>query len=455
MMALGRAWSARYLRWPRSLLWRTFLLIALLMLLSVAAWFAIFRVYQEEPRARQMAQLIISVVNLTRSAIINAAPERRRALLLELSDREGIRIYPFDAHDEIAPLPDQALWLSTADFLRHELGQQTRFSLERNGEPAVFISFGIAEDGDNDYWLVLPRERIERLPHRQLLDWGLAALLLSLTGAYLIVVSITRPLRALARATREIGRGRQPPPLAADGPSEIAAVAHAFNQMSQDLARLDSDRALILAGLSHDLRTPLTRLRMGLEILLPEEATATDLTREGMIADIEDLNQTIDQFLDFAREPGHESREECDLSALLRDLANLYARRGIELETHIAAMPPCSLRTQGIRRAVSNLIENALRHAGSSGLYLALSASNDSALVIEVGDRGPGIGPADIERLKLPFTRLDAARGNSYGAGLGLAIVERIVRSHEGQFDLLPRPGGGLIARLTLPRHGT
>lgn len=423
------------------------------MLLSVAAWFAIFRIYQEEPRSHQMAQLIVSVVNLTRSAIINAAPERRRALLLELSDREGIRIYPYDPHDEVAALPDQTLWLSTAEFLRHELGQQTRFSLERNGEPAVFISFGIAEDGDNDYWLVLPRERIERLPHRQLLDWGLAALLLSLSGAYLIVVSITRPLRALARATREIGRGRQPPPLAEDGPSEIAAVAHAFNQMSHDLARLDSDRALILAGLSHDLRTPLTRLRMGLEILLPEDVTTTDLTREGMIADIEDLNQTIDQFLDFAREPGYEPREECDVSALLRDLAKLYARRGVSLETRIASLPPCSLRAQGIRRAVNNLIENTLRHAGDSGLYLALSLLDELTLIIEVGDRGPGISQVDIERLKLPFTRLDAARGNSFGAGLGLAIVERIVRSHDGQFDLLSRPGGGLIARLTIPRH--
>ncbi|KYC29124.1 putative osmolarity sensor protein [Sterolibacterium denitrificans] len=437
--------------WPHSLLWRTFLLVALLMLLSVLAWFAIFRLYQEEPRARQIAQLMISVVNLTRSAIINAAPEHRRELLRDLSDREGIHIYPYESDESIAPLDNEFILRRVKAHLLDELGPQTQFTLERNGEHAVFISFAIDEEGDNEYWVALPRERIEHILHRQWLGWGLAAILLSLGGAYLIVFRVTRPLRALAQAARQIGRGRQPAPLAETGPGEIIDVTRAFNQMSADLSRLDSDRALILAGISHDLRTPLTRLRMGIEMISADDPAAQD-TRDGMIADVEEMDQTINQFLDFARETGNEPLQETDLTALLNDLANQYKRRGTALETAFELLPPCLVRTQAIRRAVTNLIDNALRHAGSDGLSLALRLDDPQHVVIEVNDRGPGISPAEVERLKLPFTRLESARSNTAGAGLGLAIVDRIARSHNGSFQLLPRPGGGLTARIVMPK---
>ena len=434
---------------PRTLLWRTFLLVATLMLLSVLAWFAIFRAYEQEPHARQMSQLIVSVVNLTRSAIINAQPEKRRALLRDLSDREGIHIYPVEENEVIAALPDYALLELVATRLRNELGPQTRLSLERNGEHAVFISFSIDEGEESEYWLALPRERIERVIHWQWIGWGLAALLLSLGGAYLIMFRVTRPLQALSRAALEIGRGQHPAPIPETGPTEIVALAHAFNQMTTDLARLDSDRALILAGISHDLRTPLTRLRMGIELMTPD---CTDTaTREGMIADVEEMDQTIGQFLDFARETGGEPLQETDLGALLNDLAAQYARRNITIETNIAQLPPRQVRPLALRRAVANLIDNALRHAGREQLLLALRQEKEG-IHIEVSDRGPGIPAQESERLKLPFTRLETARSNVGGAGLGLAIVERIARSHGGVLHLLPREGGGLLARISLPR---
>lgn len=440
--------------WPHSLLWRTFLLVALLMLLSVLAWFAIFRLYQEEPRARQTAQLMISVVNLTRSAIVNAAPEKRRELLRDLSDREGIHIYPYENDEDLTPLDNDSVLLRVKTYLIDELGPQTQFTLRRKGEQAVFISFSLDEGGANEYWVALPRERIEHVLHRQWLGWGLAAILLSLGGAYLIVFRITHPLRALAQAARQIGRGRQPGALAEQGPEEIIDVARAFNQMTTDLSRLDSDRALILAGISHDLRTPLTRLRMGIEMISDAAADNSTLqeTREGMIADVEEMDQTINQFLDFARETGSEALQKVDLTALLNDLSHQYARRGVNLDNQFELLPPCQLRPLSIRRAITNLIDNALRYAGREGLSLALRLNETQQVIIEVGDRGPGISPAEIERLKLPFTRLETARSNTAGAGLGLAIVERITRNHHGIFELLPRPQGGLLARITLPR---
>ena len=282
--------------WPHTLLWRTFLLVAVLMLLSVLAWYGIYRAYDREPHARQMAQLMESVVNLTRSALLTAHPDKRHALLLELSDREGIHIYPVEENETIAALPDRPLLQLVEAQLRRELGPQTRLTLERNGEKAVFVSFRIDEEDENEYWVALPRERIERVIPWQWMGWGLAALLLSLVGAYLIMFRVTRPLKALSNAALEIGRGRTPTPVEEGGPTEIAALARAFNQMSTDLARLDSDRALILAGISHDLRTPLTRLRMSIEL-----SGADAETQESMSLDIEEMDQTIGQFLDFAR----------------------------------------------------------------------------------------------------------------------------------------------------------
>ena len=433
---------------PRSLLWRTFLFVALLMVLSVAAWFAIFSTYEREPRARQLAQTLVSVANLTRAALISARPEARRELLRDLSDREGIHIYPADAADRVEALPDRAFLRRVEELVREQMGPATRLTLEREGERALFVNFRIDDSDEGDFWLALPRERIDRVFPLGWLGWGVAALLLSLVGAWLIVFRITRPLKALQQAARKVGAGEAPARLDESGPTELATVAHAFNQMSTDLAQIDQDRALILAGISHDLRTPLTRLRMGIEM------AADEGLREGMTADVEEMDKTIGQFLDFARSEGGEAPQEMDVAALLEEIAAQYRRRGFRVDSVAGQEPALAaaipLRPQALRRAVSNLIDNALRYAGSeSPVELALSAAAGE-FSLEVRDTGPGIPPEDVERMKRPFARLESARTNAAGAGLGLAIVDRIARSHNGRLELLARQGGGLIARLVL-----
>lgn len=435
---------------PRTLLGRTFLLIAVLMLLSVLAWFYIFTTFEREPRARQLSQMIVSVVNLTRTSLVAARPEARIDLLRELSDSEGIHIYPAEESDRVAPLPGRPFLHRLLQLLREQLGPATRLTMELEGEQALFVSFTIGED---EYWLALPRERIERHFPVQWLGWGAAALLLSLAGAWLVVFRVTRPLKTLERAAAEIGQGRRPAPVVEAGPEEIRTLARNFNQMTADLARLDEDRALILAGISHDLRTPLTRLRMGIEMAVGDEAT-----RDEMTTDIEEMDRSIGQFLDFARVDAGEAAEAVDLRALIDDLAAQYGRRGAQVTTTITATggdgpPILQLRPKAFRRAIVNLIDNALRHAGSGNpVELGLDVRDKSA-VIEVRDRGPGIPPAEAERLKLPFTRMEASRTDAIGTGLGLAIVDRIIRGHGGRFDLLPREGGGLTARITLPQR--
>ncbi|MCF8200250.1 MAG: HAMP domain-containing protein, partial [Sulfuritalea sp.] len=403
---------------PRSLLWRTFVFVSLLMLLSVVAWFAIFRSYEREPRARQLAQAVVSIANLTRAALISARPEARRDFLRDLSEREGIRIYPADATDRVARLPDSALLRRVEELVKNQLGPATRVSMEREGERALFVSFRIDDSEEGTYWLALPPERIERVFPLGWLGWGVAALLLSLLGAWLIVFRITRPLKALQQAARKVGAGETAPRLDESGPTELATVAHAFNQMSADLELIDQDRALILAGISHDLRTPLTRLRMGIEM------AADEGLREGMSADVEEMDKTIGQFLDFARSEGGEAPQDVDIAALLAEIATQYRRRGFKVTTAMPSPPtPAAtgartVRPQALRRAINNLIDNSLRYAGSKSPVELLLGAPSGELCIEVHDAGPGIPDEEVEHMKRPFTRLEAARSNVTGAGL-------------------------------------
>lgn len=427
---------------PRSLLWRAFLLIASVIVLAIAAWVLIFRAFDVEPRTKQIAQMVVSVVNLTRSALINAKPELRRELLLDLAEQEDIRIYPAERGEKlVVPPQDRPMLNLLSAEIRKHLGDKTRIALERNGERGFWVSFAIGED---QYWIELPRERVERQLALQWMGWASLVLILALFSAYIIVFRLRRPLGALTEAARAIGRGRRPPHLDESGPEEIQTVSRAFNSMASDLARLDEDRALILAGVSHDLRTPLTRMRLGLEVgpLDPQ-------VQQGMISDIDEMDRIIGQFLDFARGAAGEEPQQMDLAQIGRDVARHYRETGHALEEHIGDVPTLRVRPLALRRVISNLLDNAYRYA-KTGVELHVENAGDEVLV-RVLDRGPGIPAEDSERMKQPFTRMQSARTNAGGSGLGLAIVERIAQMHGGRFHLLPREGGGLEARICLP----
>jgi two-component system osmolarity sensor histidine kinase EnvZ len=427
--------------WPRSLLWRTFILLAALVLATTGAWFEIFRAYELEPRARQISLYLVSIVNLTRTALITSQPERRHELLSELAEREGIQVYPAEPGERIVPPTDRPLVRLVREIVRRQLGEDTRFAVEREGKPGFWLSFHIDDD---EYWVRVPRERIERQIALRWLGWGALALALSLLAAYFLVSRVNRPLRALASAASVIGKGKMPDPLPESGSEEIRTLSHAFNQMSRDLARLDADRALILAGVSHDLRTPLSRLRLGLEM-----SGADAQLKDGMTADIEEMDRIINQFLDFARTDGGEALQRADLAAVAAEVAEHYRRHGRMVATELPSVPELPLQAMAMRRVLLNLIDNALRYGGKE-VSVAVRAENGAA-VLDVADRGPGIPAAEVERLKQPFTRLEVARSDKGGAGLGLAIVERVVRAHRGSFELLAREGGGLIARIRIP----
>ena len=437
---------AHRLTWLRSgLLWRTFFLLAFLIAVSMAAWVASFRVVERTPRSEQIASEVDSIVTVTRAALLHSAPMLRRELLFELATAQGIRVYPKEVSDEITPLPDSELIRLVAANVRNRLGDNTEFAGTVNDIRGFWVSFYIDDD---DYWLMLERDRIERASGIQWIGWGGVTLLLSLIGAIFISRLINQPLARLSTAARAVARGKTPPRLPESGPAEIREANGSFNQMVQDLKQVESDRAVILAGISHDLRTPIARMLLEVEMAkLPEDA------QRGMQADLAQMEAIIAQFLDYARpaEPG--SHAVFDLSALLRKVAH-EAQRSADIE--VSSSIDDALRMKGhqteIERLLANLIENARRYGKTAGHEIAqidISASLiDGGVLIEVADHGSGLPEEQIPHLLRPFTRMDTARSQANGAGLGLAIVDRVVQKHHGRREIKNREEGGLAVRV-------
>jgi two-component system osmolarity sensor histidine kinase EnvZ len=211
------------------------------------------------------------------------------------------------------------------------------------------------------------------------------------------------------------------------------------------LKRAEEDRALMLAGVSHDLRTPLSRIRLGVEMLDGPDSSL----KEGMVQDVEDIDSVIGQFLDFARVNSEELvMSKVDVNELVNGVIQRYSHQGKHVTARLRTLPPATMHAPAIQRVLTNLINNALRHGGDE--VTVETAEDHRRARISVLDRGPGIPETEVERMLQPFTRLNSARSTT-GSGLGLAIVDRIVKMHNGTIRLLPRADGGLEARVELP----
>ena len=209
---------------PRTLLARTFLLLATLVLLTTAAWLSVFRYMDAEPRARETAQLAASAVNLIRASLFAAAPEKRFGLFAEFSSREGIRLLPAEPEDRIEAMPESRFFNLLQGELIRRLGEHTRMAASVDGVPGFWVSFRLDDHDDEEYWLVLPRERAARSFAQHWLTWGLLAVALAMAMAWLIASRISKPLKALAKSAETVGRGQTPEPLPEDGADELAQV---------------------------------------------------------------------------------------------------------------------------------------------------------------------------------------------------------------------------------------
>ena len=420
------------------------LLIALLLAISIYASLKIFDFFDREPRATTAALQAITIVNYTRASLIAAHEDRRMALLNELSGREGVRVYVADFLEDIEPLPNDPFIQLIAQKIKERLGVETIITVNHYGITGLWISFNVDQD---DFWVVIPKIQVDRPFPWHWLWWGALVGLLSLFGAYLIAARINRPLNLLVHAAEKLRNGEPAPRLPEDSVDELREVSRTFNKMAESLVRLDSERTLLLAGVSHDIRTPLARLRIAVE-LLPDEGCES--LKSGMIEDIADMDNIIHQFLDFVRGVEGEPTKMMDINQLLHSLGERQARAGRELKLSLSSTYFIPLRPLAMQRLLDNLVGNAYTY--SKGKVEVVSRITAEKIVISVLDNGPGIPMEHAERLLRPFERMDSARNkNEGGSGLGLAICNRIAKLHRGSLELINRPLGGLEARLTLP----
>jgi two-component system osmolarity sensor histidine kinase EnvZ len=441
---LGWFWSG--------LFWRTFLLLSFLTTLSMASWIGMINVFQRGPQVEQTAELLVSVVTITKAALTHSAPDLRQELLLELVSNEGIRILTLEPTDKVDPPPSTPLMDDIAGRVRDKLGKDTRFSRRVNDMPGFWVSFDI--DGDK-YWLMLERDRLAGLTRVQWVGWATVVGALSLLGAALISSLVNLPLARLSAAARAIAQGKPPAPLPEKGPQEIIEANRSFNQMVVDLQQLEKDRAIILAGISHDLRTPLARMQLEVEM-----ANLSTDAREGMQSDIAQMDAIIGQFLDFARPTESATFTPIDLSDLLEGCAREADRLqdvritlDVDPDIHVLGNPT------DLRRVVNNVIENARRYGKTAGTDVAeidiachvRVTAHGKRAVVEMSDHGVGVPDDQIQQLLRPFTRLDSARGQANGAGLGLAIVERVIARHNAELTVRNREGGGLLLQFAVP----
>ncbi len=440
-------------RWGLSLFWRTFFLLALLLIGSVMAWLQTLRSLEFEPRAIQTAQQIASLVNLSRAALIHADSIARVSLLKTMTEQEGVRIVPREPTDSFEPFDNDTLGRRITLELVQRLGPGTQLANSVNQIEGLWVGFTIDDD---NYWMRTDRERFNRTAGRTWLIWLLTAAALSLAGAALIARRINRPLKQLSFAASRVREGDFEASTLDEtvATSEIRAVNIGFNRMTEKLAKIEEDRAIMLAGISHDLRTPLARLRLETELSVSDAQA-----RENMAADITQLDAIIGKFLDYAR-PDKVPLSDVTLKEVL-DACLFGVRKRSDMRIEIDLADDLHVQADGVElgRVLSNLIENAGRYGKSLSSGIAeidiTAYARDKWVLLHVRDHGLGVAPEQIPNLTKPFYRGEAARTAANGAGLGLAIVEKTVSRMGGSFSLSNASSGGLVATIRLRRSAT
>lgn len=431
---------------------RTFFLLAALLLVSILAWLQTLRAFELEPRAVQTAQQIASIVNLSRAALIHSDSIARVSLIKTMTEQEAVRILPREPGDRFEPFADDSLSQRMTQELATRLGADTVVATSVNDEPGLWVGFTIEDDR---YWMLTDRARLQPPVGKTWIIWLVIAAALSLAGAALIAGLINRPLKDLSVAASRVREGD----FAAGqldetvATHEIRQVNIEFNRMSHQLAQIEQDRAIMLAGISHDLRTPLARLRLETELSVGDEAA-----RDHMAADIDQVNAIINKFMDYAR-PDQIELVPIKLSEVVnRCVYALKDAGGMQLKIDIADGLTVMGDEVELARVIANLLENAGRYGKTPGSDVAqveiVAAARDTRVAIEVRDHGPGASGQHLTQLTKAFFRGDAARTAATGAGLGLAIVEKNVRRMGGTFELQNRSSGGLSARIELNRAG-
>jgi two-component system osmolarity sensor histidine kinase EnvZ len=432
-----------------SLFWRTFFLIGLLLASGVFAWTQTFRALEFEPRATQAAQQIAGLVKLTRAALLSSDGINRIALIKGISNQESLKLAPREPGDKWEPYEVDRISRAIGHELRSQLGPDTLVASSVNGAPGLWIGFSIAKD---PYWLQADPTREGPMAWSTITLWVSIALLATVLGSAAIARLINQPLKELSFAASRIREGEFDSRLDENTmTSEIRQVNMGFNRMARELAKVEQDRAVMLAGISHDLRTPLARLRLEAEMSVHDEEA-----KHNMALDIDQLDAIIDKFMDYAR-PGESKLSPVHLSSVVdREMAAFRDTSQIRLTSRVAIDTKVMADDTELGRVLQNLFENSRRYGRSTDTGIARVlvsyARTGPWVILTVRDFGQGADPKKLAQLTTPFFRGDAARTAATGAGLGLAIVDKAVQRMGGTFELVNAPDGGLMAHIRLKK---
>ncbi|TDB48760.1 two-component system sensor histidine kinase EnvZ [Photorhabdus luminescens] len=430
---------------PRSTFTHTLFLIMAMLFISLVTSYLVVVNFVIMPSLQQFNKvlayevrtLMAEKLKLEDGSFLVISPVVRREIYQEL----GITLYS-ESDAEIQGLR----WARHYDFLSEKmseyLGGKADLRLEINTDnPILWLNSYLSPD----IWVRVPLTEIEQNQFSPIFRYTLAILLLVFGCIWLYIRFQNRPLLEMEYAARQTGKGIMMPAVREAGSLEVRVAIRAFNQMSAGIKLLESDRTILIAGVSHDLRTPLTRIRLATEMMSKEDAYLS----ESINKDIEECNAIIEQFIDYLRTGQEMPMEFCELNAILKEV--ISAENGYEqdIENHLSLNPiTVNANPISIKRALANMLVNANRY-GNGWIKVSSGQTNKFAW-FQVEDNGAGIKQEDLPRLFQPFVRGERARSSS-GTGLGLAIVQRIIDAHDGKIEMGASPRGGLSIRVCIP----
>lgn len=426
---------------PRGLLGRTLLIMLMPLVLVQAIALQMFYGSHLNIVSRRLSASIAGEIAYTLDLLHRFDTPRDRAWVLTMAQQQ----FQLDIQIEPGAVLQHEKWHNIPGPADDDLAQalterfHAPFTMDWTSDArSVLIHL---QQPDGVVVVVAPRKRLSTGTIFLFVGWlvGSALLLFAIAAAFMR--NQVRAIRRLARSAEAFGVGREGPPIRPEGAAEVRQAAAAFNRMQERIRRFLAQRTEMLAGVSHDLRTPLTRLRLALAMLPSTEDTRQDI--QEMTADVEEMERMISGYLAFARGEGTEQAEEVDLAAILDEVAAGARRAGALVELDVQGRLPIKLRADAIRRAITNLVDNARRHAHR---VVLAAAAQGRTVQVTVDDDGPGIPGDRRESVFRPFES-----GAAGGTGLGLTIARDIVRAHGGEIVLEDSPLGGLRARIRLP----
>lgn len=427
---------------PRSAFGKTVFLIGFLLLINQLVSYFLVAVYVIQPSLQQINHLIAKQIKVVFIDVGKPGERLPTELIVKFREATGIEVY--SEAQALANGLDQAIYYPFfSDQMSRELGGHTEVRIEQDN----LFAFWVRPPQAPQFWIKVPLTGLNETDFSPLQIYILLIGFLSVAGGWWFARQLNRPLQSLQQAALRVGRGDIPEPLPEEGSTEVIAVTRAFNHMANGIRQLEKDRALLMAGVSHDLRTPLTRIRLASEMMSEEDSWI----RDGIANDIDDMNAIIDQFIDYIRHHKDEDLAMTDLNELVQEQVSADRVQQREMQTYLAArLPLVPMRLIAIKRVLANLIQNAIKYSDGPIEIRTGFEKASQRIYLEIRDHGPGIPEEQMARMFEPFTQGDTARGSA-GSGLGLAIIKKIVDMHEGEVTLHNHSQGGLVATVLLP----